>query len=87
MSLLSRLYPATPDNTPNAMLVVDLLNLLLSILFPLWPWEPFFVMPFVFEILKCSGKIQGVILFLTIFAALFCFAHGAPQTAMERAAT
>jgi len=56
---------------------VGLLNLLLSILFPLWPWEPFFVMPFVFECLKARGHIHGVILFLTIFAAVFCFAHGA----------
>jgi len=56
--------------------VVGLLNALLSILFPLWPWEPFFVMPFVFEVLKAKGHISKVILFLTVFAAVFCFAHG-----------
>lgn len=57
--------------------VVGLLNALLSILFPLWPWEPFFVMPLIFEILKCRGHLSGVILFLTVFAAVFCLAHGA----------
>jgi len=56
--------------------VVGLLNALLAILFPLWPWEPFFVMPFVFEYLKSKGKLEGVVLFLTVFAALFCLAHG-----------
>jgi len=56
--------------------VVGLLNALLSILFPLWPWEPFFVMPFVFECLK-PNHLHNVILFLTAFAAVFCFAHGA----------
>lgn len=56
--------------------VVGLLNALLSILFPLWPWEPFFVMPFIFECLK-PKYLPGVILFLTAFGAIFCLAHGA----------
>jgi hypothetical protein len=56
--------------------VVGLLNALLSILFPLWPWEPFIAMPFIFEFLKAKGKLPEVVLFLTVFAALFCGAHG-----------
>jgi len=56
---------------------VGLLNLLLSVLFPLWPWEPFFIMPFVFEYFKYKGELKNIILFLTVFAALFCLAHGA----------
>ena len=57
--------------------LVGLLNLLLSILFPLWPWEPFIIMPFVLEFFKCKGKTDNCILFVTIFAAVFCLAHGA----------
>jgi hypothetical protein len=56
---------------------VGLLNALLSILFPLWPWEPFFVMPFVLEFFKCKGQIGNCILFVTAFGAVFCLAHGA----------
>ena len=50
--------------------LVGLLNLLLSILFPLWPWEPFLLFPLIFEILRCKGKLKPVILFLTVFAAV-----------------
>mmetsp|Transcript_43162 Transcript_43162/g.113369 ORF Transcript_43162/g.113369 Transcript_43162/m.113369 type:complete len:215 (-) Transcript_43162:282-926(-) len=56
--------------------VVGLLNALLSILFPLWPWEPFFIMPFVLEYFKANGNIKNVVLFLTVFGATFCLAHG-----------
>jgi len=57
--------------------IVGLLNALLSILFPLWPWEPFFIMPFAFEHFIYKGHQGNVILFLTLFAAIFCLAHGA----------
>jgi len=48
---------------------VDLLNVLLAILFPLWPWEPFIVMPFV---LAYYGPKRNTLLFITIFGAIFC---------------
>ena len=48
---------------------VDFLNTLLAILFPLWPWEIFIVMPFV---LAYYGPKRATILFITIFGAVFC---------------
>jgi len=64
--------PAPPIAMAAAMfdsVAVELLNALLAVLFPLWPWEIFIVMPFV---LAYYGPKRSTILFITIFGAVFC---------------
>jgi len=56
--------------------LVGLFNQLLALLFPIWPWEPFIVMPFALEILRAKRKTGLSVGFVTIFAAVFCLAHG-----------
>jgi len=50
-------------------MLVHYLNVLLAVLFPVWPWEPFIIMPFVLAYL---GPKRGTMLFITIFGAVFC---------------
>ena len=59
---------------------VELLNALLAILFPLWPWELFIVMPFALAYLypralkdsSVKPTCDHLLLFITGFGAVFC---------------
>lgn len=61
-------------------IAVDALNVLLAILFPLWPWEIFIVMPFALAYFMskaikdptASPSKSSLILFITFFGAAFC---------------
>ena len=68
------LTPKPRTTSLMVAVIVDPLNILLAILFPLWPWELFMVMPFVlayYASKNTAAAKKNLILFITIFGAVF----------------
>lgn len=89
MSMMAMLWAAAGDQyldrliriNSNEMGFIGILNALLALLFPFWPWEPFLLYPLVLEFYARQAKhraevprrelTQKLVLVVTVFAAVF----------------